>query len=197
MTSRGGICLIAHKMNFEQLEDKDGVRFSWNVWPGSKAEASKLVIPISCLYTPLKERPDLPPIAYEPVMCKSPCRASLNPYCQIDVNSKLWICPFCLQRNHFPPQYKDISMTNLPYELLVGCSTIEYTLMKPAIVPPIFFFVIDTCLQDDDLRAMREALMISLSMLPPKSLVGLITYGTMVCPPYSIMHPFSILGSSA
>jgi hypothetical protein len=36
-----------------------------------------------------------------------PGRAILNPYCQIDVRGKLWICPFCLQRNAFPPHYKD------------------------------------------------------------------------------------------
>lgn len=67
-------------MNFEAMEDKDGLRFSWNVWPASKAEASKIVIPISCLYTPLKNRADLPPVYYEPVVCKAPCKGILNPY---------------------------------------------------------------------------------------------------------------------
>lgn len=167
-------------MNFEEIEDRDGVRFSWNIWPVARQDANKLVVPISCLYTPLKERPDLPPIAYEPVVCKSPCRAILNPYCQIDVESKFWICPFCLQRNQFPPQYKDISMTNLPAELLPTYTTIEYTMMRPVTVPPIFFFIVDTCLEEEELKALRESLIISLSLLPPKSLVGLVTFGTMV-----------------
>jgi protein transport protein SEC23 len=39
-----------------QNEDRDGVRMSWNVWPSSKLEAAKLVVPLACLYTPLKER---------------------------------------------------------------------------------------------------------------------------------------------
>ena len=99
---------------------------------------------------------------------------------QIDIRGKLWICPFCLQRNAFPPHYKDISNTNLPAELLPKYTTIEYTLSRPAQAPPIFLFVVDTCLDEDDLKALRDALVVSLSLLPPYALVGLITYGTMV-----------------
>ncbi len=57
-----------------------GVRLSWNVWPSSRIEATRTVVPISALYTPLKIREDLPPVLYEPVACKPPCRAILNPY---------------------------------------------------------------------------------------------------------------------
>ncbi|KAG8933882.1 GTPase-activating protein S23 [Tulasnella sp. 418] len=156
-----------------------GVRLSWNVFPSSRIEATRTVVPIAALYTPLKQREDLPPVLYEPVTCKPPCRAILNPYCQIDVRGKLWICPFCLQRNGFPPHYKDISNTNLPAELLPKYTTIEYTLSRPAPIPPVFLFVVDTCLDEPDLKALRDALVVSLSLLPPYALVGLITYGTM------------------
>lgn len=62
-------------------EDRDGVRSSWNLWPPNKTEAAKIVVPVSCLYTPLRERQDLPPVQYEPVLCsKQQCRAILNPY---------------------------------------------------------------------------------------------------------------------
>jgi hypothetical protein len=57
-----------------------GVRFSWNAWPSSRIEATRTVVPISALYTPLKEREDLPPVMYEPVTCKASCKAILNPY---------------------------------------------------------------------------------------------------------------------
>lgn len=57
-----------------------GVRFSWNAWPSSRIEATRTVVPISALYTPLKEREDLPPVMYEPVTCKANCKAILNPY---------------------------------------------------------------------------------------------------------------------
>lgn len=66
-------------MNFEALEDKDACRFSWNVWPSSKVEAGKLVVPVAAMYTPLKEMPQAP-VSYEPVVCKAPCNAVLNPY---------------------------------------------------------------------------------------------------------------------
>lgn len=80
----------------------------------------------------------------------------------------------------FPPHYKDLTANNLPPELLPKYSTIEYTLSRPAPVPPIFLYVVDTCLDADDLKALRDVLVVSLSMLPPHALVGLITYGTMV-----------------
>lgn len=57
-----------------------GTRLSWNVWPSSRIEATRTVVPIAALYTPLKEREDLPPVIYEPVTCKGTCRAILNPY---------------------------------------------------------------------------------------------------------------------
>ena len=47
-------------------------------------------------------------------------------------------------------------------------------------MPPIFLFVVDTCLDEDDLKALKDALVVSLNLLPPYALVGLITYGTMV-----------------
>ena len=88
-----------------------------------------MVVPTSCLFTPLKERPDLPPVAYDPVMCQKPtCGAILNPFCSVDTRSKFWICNICGHRNQFPAHYKDISETNLPAELIQNFSTIEYTL---------------------------------------------------------------------
>lgn len=41
----------------QQNEDRDGVRMSWNVWPSSRLEATRLVVNLACLYTPLKEKP--------------------------------------------------------------------------------------------------------------------------------------------
>jgi protein transport protein SEC23 len=37
-------------------------------------------VPIAALYTPLKEKLDTPLLQYEPVTCKAPCRAVLNPF---------------------------------------------------------------------------------------------------------------------
>lgn len=40
-------------MDFYEEENRDGVRFTWNSAPASKAEASKVVIPLAVHYTPM------------------------------------------------------------------------------------------------------------------------------------------------
>ena len=87
----------------QSQEDRDGIRLSWNVWPSSRLEATRMVVPLSTLYTPLKERTDLPPIQYDPVMCaRQTCKAILNPMCQVDFRAKLWVCNFCFNRFVIP-----------------------------------------------------------------------------------------------
>ena len=59
-------------------------------------------------------------------------------------------------------------------------TTIEYQLARPAPAPPIFLYVVDTCQEEDSLKALKDSLIMSLSLLPANALVGLITFGTMV-----------------
>ena len=105
---------------------------------------------------------------------------SLTAVSQVDMRARIWICPFCLQRNNLPPHYRDISEQQIPPELHPGSTTIEYRLSRPAPTPPIFVFVVDTCQEEDSLKALKEQLIVSLGLLPANALVGLITYGTMV-----------------
>ena len=112
-----------------QNEERDGIRFTWNLWPLTRIESSRLVVPLSCLFTPLKERFDLPPLNYEPILCtRATCRAILSPFCSVDYRAKIWICNFCYQRNNFPPHYAGISEQLQPAELSSQFTTIEYTL---------------------------------------------------------------------
>ncbi|KAL8601547.1 Protein transport protein Sec23A [Nucella lapillus] len=165
----------------QQNEDRDGVRFSWNVLPSSRLEATRMVVPLGCLFTPLKDRPDLPPIQYDPVLCTRPtCRAILNPFCQIDYRAKMWACNFCYQRNPFPPQYTAISEQHQPAEIIPQFSTLEYTITRATCHPPIYLIVLDTCMEEEDLQAVKESLQMSLSLLPPNALIGLVTFGKMV-----------------
>lgn len=101
-------------------------------------------------------------------------------YSQIDFRGKLWTCAICLGRNQLPPHYSDISPNQLPPELMQEYMSIEYVLNKQPSNPPIFLYVVDTCLRDEDLKALKDSLIVSLNLLPPHALVGLITYGTMV-----------------
>ncbi|KAI8868514.1 protein transport protein SEC23 [Ramicandelaber brevisporus] len=165
-------------MSFEEIEDLNGVRMAWNGLPSTRVEATKAVIPPSVLYTPLKSYTNMGLLQYQPVVCK--CGVVLNPYCQIDVRSKLWICPLCLSRNGFPPHYHDnLSTASLPHELLPQNSTIEYSLSNNVTAPPVFMYVVDTCLIEEDLKALKDALIVSLSLLPPNAHIGLITFGRM------------------
>lgn len=43
-------------------------------------------------------------VEYDPVPCKT-CGSVLNPYAAVDFAAKIWTCPFCHTRNHFPPHY--------------------------------------------------------------------------------------------
>ncbi|KAL3072501.1 hypothetical protein niasHS_017475 [Heterodera schachtii] len=163
----------------------DGLQMAWNVLPHSRLDAQKLVIPVSTFFTPLKEKPTdqpkQPPLEYDPIFCqKSSCKAVLNALCMVDYRTKVWVCPFCNQRNPFPPHYAAISEENRPPELHPLFTTIEYTLKKATTLPPIFLFVIDTCIASEELKALKESLQKAISYLPADALIGLITFGRMV-----------------
>lgn len=47
-------------------------------------------------------------------------------------------------------------------------------------MPPVFIFLVDTCMDEEELDALKDSLQMSLSLLPPNALVGLITFGKMI-----------------
>lgn len=166
-------------MDFETNEDINGIRFSWNVFPSTRTDANKNVVPVGCLYTPLKECEGLNVASYNPVLCAGPqCKAILNPYCAIDPRNNSWTCPICNARNHLPAQYGNMTQENMPVEL--QNTTVEYITNRPVQIPPIFFFVVDITAEKENLDALKESIITSLSLLPPNAFVGLITYGNVV-----------------
>ncbi|CAJ2664760.1 unnamed protein product [Trifolium pratense] len=166
---------------FIDLESQDGVRMPWNVIPGSKQESTNVVVPVSAIYTPIKHFPSMPLLPYSPLRCRT-CRSILNPFCIVDFAAKIWICPFCFQRNHFPPHYASISDDNLPAELFPQYTTVEYDSPGDTSphVPPVFLFVVDTCVIEEEIGFLRSAISQAVELLPDNSLVGLITFGTFV-----------------
>ncbi|RZR85671.1 hypothetical protein BHM03_00012702 [Ensete ventricosum] len=162
----------------------DGVRMTWNSWPRSKVEASKCVIPVAASIAPIRASPFLVVLPYAPLRCKPPCGAVLNPFARVDFFAKIWICPFCFSRNHFPPHYAGINETNVPGELYSQCTTVEYA--PPPLdaaappPPPVFLFVLDTCLIEEELGYVKSAMRRAIGLLPDHALVGLITFGTQV-----------------
>ena len=62
------------------------MRFSWNVWPSSRIEATRMVVPVGAMYTPLKKKENFNPVPYDPLRCSRPqCQAILNPLCQVSI----------------------------------------------------------------------------------------------------------------
>ncbi|CAI0397657.1 unnamed protein product [Linum tenue] len=173
-------------------EGIDGVRMSWNSWPRTKVEASKCVIPLAACISPIRHHPDIQTLPYAPLRCKT-CASPLNCFARVDFTAKIWICPFCFQRNHFPPHYGMISETNLPAELYPQFTTVQYTLPNPSINPqmgvdpnaspafspsPVFVFVLDTCMIEEEFDYVRSAMKRAIGLLPENALVGFVSFGT-------------------
>jgi protein transport protein SEC23 len=90
--------------------------------------------------------------------------------------NKIWVCPLCLTRNHFPHHYADISSENRPAEIIPQFTTMEYVL-DATVRAPVFLFVIDTCVIEEELKQIKNSLFQSLLLLPQNAQVGLITFG--------------------
>jgi protein transport protein SEC23 len=77
--------------------------------------------------------------------------------------------------------YHSITETNRPPEICLG--TVEYVLPRHAAAPPVFLFVVDLCLEtahELELAALKDSLLLSLSLIPETAFVGLITFGHVV-----------------
>lgn len=97
-------------------------------------------------------------LPYEPVPCKQ-CGGILNPYASVDFYGKIWVCPICYTRCHFPPHYQGISEQNVPAELYPQYTTVEYTLTRTVpLHPPTYLFVVDTCVAEDELQACKSTI---------------------------------------
>ncbi|KNG77098.1 hypothetical protein PFMG_03245 [Plasmodium falciparum IGH-CR14] len=168
-------------MDIHAQENQTGIRFSWNLWPPTKAEAAKIEVPLGCLYTVLKRTDDnsVKLVEYEPLKCKT-SNCILNPYCNIDFRNKTWTCPFSNIKNPFPLHYAEhISEKNLPADVMY--SNIEY--IQPSnvgdIPPPTFLFVIDTCLLEEELEQLKDSIQQCISLMPGDAYIGIITFGNM------------------
>ncbi|KAL1124938.1 hypothetical protein V6Z11_A13G008800 [Gossypium hirsutum] len=165
---------------FMELEAQDGVRMTWNVVPGTKEEAGNCVVPVSAIYTPIKPFPNMLVLTYAPLRCRN-CSSVLNPFCVMDFAAKIWICPFCFHRSHFPAHYASVSEENLPAELFPQYTTIEYkSPREAACLQSVFMFVIDTSIIEEEMAFLKSALSQAIGLFPDNSLVGLITFGTLV-----------------
>ena len=162
----------------------DGVRMTWNVWPRTKVDASKSVIPLAVSFPPIRPHADSPTLPYAPLRCRT-CSAVLNPFSRVDFSAKIWICRFCFQRNQFPHHYSSLSESNLPAELYPQFTSLLYTLTPPGGAappppPPVYVFVLDTCVIEEELGFAKSAMNRAIGLLPEHALVGFVSFGTQV-----------------
>ncbi|GIQ83156.1 hypothetical protein KIPB_004431 [Kipferlia bialata] len=167
------------------MENRTGVRTTWNVFPNARSDLLRNGVPLGLVYSPLKDIEGIPQLQYSPVKCKR-CHSVLNPFSFIDFDQKRFICPFCQQQNALPPNYGDISPQNLPAEVIQSFGSVEYISPAPhqsqesSPAAPAFMFVLDACMPDKEFEAAKEQLLWALSVLPEHTIVGLIVYGTTV-----------------
>ena len=74
----------------------------------------------------------------------------------------------------------------MPAELYPNFPSVEYSIQNPqdfnpaAAPSPIFLFVLDTCMIEEELEFAKSALKRAIGMLPENAMVGFVSYGTQV-----------------
>jgi len=162
------------------VEEKEGVRFTWNKFSNSKAETSKHVIPLVCLYTPMHSYHDrsLLQVNYTALKCSKPeCASALSPFSELDFATKHWRCLFCGRMNALPQHYRNITQDNLPYELFGENTTVFYKNNRTAYQGRTYWFVIDACSFDEERHLLlKEGLITALEQISDSDFVGVIRY---------------------
>ncbi|CCE78745.1 Piso0_000774 [Millerozyma farinosa CBS 7064] len=165
-------------MDVYEKEEKDGIRLSWNCVPRSKLQHQRNIIPLAALYTPLNNKTPTDIYQADQIVTCRQCRAFINPYVFVhEQQPDVWNCSFCHFPNRIPLQNGQIP----PAGINSDSSTIEYVTGRVSRLPPIFFYVVDTCFEVEDLEtaygSLKESIKTSLSLLPDDALVGFISYG--------------------
>jgi protein transport protein SEC23 len=160
-------------------DESNGIRFTWNSFPSNRIDSGKIVIPVGFHYNPNLKSESIQVLEYDAVHC-SQCKSVLNPNFQVNYKTKVWECAFCKTKMPFKSNYAEfISETNLPVELLPESTTVEYKLNKKEGNWPIFLFLIDTAVEEDELNELKDSIQLCLSNLPQECLIGIISFGNM------------------
>eukprot|EP01029_Cantina_marsupialis_P004775 TRINITY_DN14993_c0_g1_i1.p1 TRINITY_DN14993_c0_g1~~TRINITY_DN14993_c0_g1_i1.p1 ORF type:complete len:795 (+),score=220.80 TRINITY_DN14993_c0_g1_i1:24-2387(+) len=159
----------------------EGLLCTFGNWANSRTEAMMNMIPCAYAHTPLAELPkDRMTIQYIPPSCKT-CGAQISPLCQVEFEpQKIWECCICKHRNAFAQQYNVMSRENLPQELFPNSTTIEFNDPSRQVAKPVFMFVVDTAITEQEMDGLKDSLQQAVTLLPEDAYVGLITFGTMV-----------------
>ena len=160
-------------------EENSDIKFVWNTLPSNREDATTIVIPTGFHYTPGQRNENLQLLEYDPLTCPR-CKSVISPVFPYNIRAKVWECPFCNVKVSFPKIYADnMTEENLPAELLPGNNTVEYKLSRKESNFPIFIFLIDIAVDEDELNELKESIQQTINSLPQECSVGIITYGKM------------------
>ena len=115
-------------------------------------------MPLGYFFSPFL--PDAPTIKANPSLCAK-CRASINPFAQKNKNTKTWTCSFCMTSN---PLIVDIGLQQVE----------EYVESK--VGETGVYFLVDLCLPQSELAAIKEVLSEAVEKLPQNIYVGLLAF---------------------
>lgn len=163
-------------MNFEEQEDKDGVRMTWHHVPKLKLQQLRNVAPLACFYTPFNNKSEVTRLGFSHMQQCRQCRAFLNPYVTVKPGQgDVWWCQFC----GFGNRLGVVENGSYSEALLAENTTVEYETGRQAKFPPVFFYVVDTCFEEDTeaWAALKELLVLLLQLLPENALVGMVSFG--------------------
>jgi len=156
--------------------DANGLRWTWSTYPNGVRPSSAtqgttpfelpdMIIPLSCMVTPLHHVQDMPVLSGPVLKCKS-CGAAISIHSRIDTTAQYWMCRSCLTRNPLPQGYAGHPQSQ----------TVEYV-VDQGLSAPTFVFVVDTCAGPDELEALKKQLARCVDWLPSNSLIGFISFG--------------------
>lgn len=165
------------------------IRFNWNVFPSTKLEASQMLTPLGCMFTPLGS--SALKTTHEVIRC-SACTNVINPYIKIDRQNRMWWCPFCTKMSHIPDSFDlpEKGASDVPVEIRPSQhNTVEYTLPKDISSSTngafVAAYVVDTYQHTDAIElgefdALKNAIADSMENLPANTLVLLVTFNDTV-----------------
>ena len=135
------------KMANANLEEIDGVQMSWNMWPQTKVEASKCIIPLAASISPIRPNPDIPTLHF-----------ATKP---VPLFSTLTLVSSSLPRFGSVPSIisATISVLTIPWSP-IPISPANSTLNTPPIntLSPVFIFVLDACMIEEEMGYVKSAL---------------------------------------
>ncbi|TNJ27906.1 Sec23 [Giardia muris] len=163
------------------MDDELGLRAPWLVWPQFRHETLRLGVPLSLVYTPLRQVASPYRAPYGPVRCAG-CTAILSPFTFVDYIAHTFTCPFCSLTQPLPTSYSHITADRRPAELHTAYQTIEYDIggsqKQRREDVATFVFVVDICSSGpENFEKLRESLQWALDALPQQTRVALVTFG--------------------